>query len=198
MPTINLIYEQRVLKRQREQRSRMMVMTTLGLAGMMALVSGYLMFESARFTIQSAQLEARREKLKDAMAAVERNKEAIAELQPRLTTLEAAQKDTERWSRLMAHLTTNTPTGVALTNLKCSQSDPTKGIQVLFNGRSVSQDAVGAMILRIDASEDVENVQLRFTQERVVEGGTAIEFEVNGQLTGTEPPKKATEAKEKA
>jgi hypothetical protein len=59
MPTINLIYEQRVLKRQREQRSRMMVMTTLGLAGMMALVSGYFMFESARFTILSLKPDAK-------------------------------------------------------------------------------------------------------------------------------------------
>jgi Tfp pilus assembly protein PilN len=193
MPTINLIYEQRFQKRQREQRSRMLVLGTVGAAAMIFLVCGYFVFETARYTIQSNQLEARRQELKPLMAEVDANKAELAQLQPRLKTLETALKDTERWSRLMNHLAANTPDGIWLTNIRCQNPDPTKGTMVQFTGNSVNQDLVGAFILRMDASEDLENVELKFTQERIIEGGKAIEFEITGQVVGTAPPKRAEE-----
>lgn len=193
MPTINLIYEQRFQKRQREQRSRMLILGTVGAAAMLFLVCGYFVFETARYTIQSNQLEARRQELKPLMDEVEANKAELAQLQPRLKTLETALKDTERWSRLMNHLAANTPEGIWLTNIRCQTPDPTKGTMVQFTGNSVNQDLVGAFILRMDASEDLEDVELKFTQERIIEGGKAIEFEITGQVVGTAPPKRAEE-----
>ncbi|MBX3095290.1 MAG: PilN domain-containing protein, partial [Fimbriimonadaceae bacterium] len=121
------------------------------------------------------------------------NKAELAQLQPRLKTLETALVDTARWSRLMNHLAGNTPDGIWLTNVRCQNPDPSKGTMVQFTGNSQNQDLVGAFILRLNASEDLENVQLKFTQERIVEGGKAIEFEISGDVVGTAPPKKAEE-----
>jgi Tfp pilus assembly protein PilN len=195
MPTINLIYEQRIAKRQREQRSRMLVTSTLGVGAFLALLSGYFMFESARLTIVSNQIERRRDELKDSMKQVEENQAAINQLKPRLTTLETALKDTERWSRLMAHLTVNTPSNIKLTQVRCNQPDKSKALQVSFTGTSSTQEEVGVFILRLEAAEDLENVVLKFTQEKVIEGGKAIEFEVTGDLVGSAPPKKKVEEK---
>lgn len=197
MPLINLIQEQRLAVKAAERQSRVILMAAVAVGGVGFLASGYFMFESVRLNGRAQALEAMKAKLEPTIKQVDLTKAEIAKLTPRLETLEQAQKNTEKWTRVLAHLTRNTPGGTWLTAVKTAQQDKTKPMMITVNGLSNSQEAVGMFILRLEASEDLENVTLRYTQERIIDAGKQFEFEVSGELVGSkdaEKPKENTSA----
>ena len=106
-------------------------------------------------------------------------------LMPRLTTLENAQETTERWSRVLEHVSTQTPPQVWLTGVRCQAPDPTKPILVSFQGLSLSQEPVGELILRLQNCADLDRLTLKYTQEKLIEQSKATEFMVEADLVGT-------------
>lgn len=193
MPLINLIQEQRLAAKTGERRAHVLLMTTVAVGSLAFLGAGYFMFETSRLNAKAATLEQQKEKLAPTMKQVDDNKMEIAKLQPRLETLEQAQKNTEKWTQILSHLTKNTPKGTWLTAIKAVQQDKSKPLIVTVNGLSGSLEAVGMFQLRLEACEELENATLKYTQERVVEGGKSIEFEIQSELVGSKPVEKPKE-----
>lgn len=198
MPFINLIQEQQFTVRQNERKSRGLFFTFAGVLCSSVLAAGYLFIEAGQLADKEQQLKQKLEKLQPQIQQTEVNSRQIAVIAPKLTTLESAQKTTQKWTRILDHLSRNMPDSVWLTNLRCVASDPTKPIQLTLNGLSVTQEGVGDLILRTQRSAELENVQLKFTQEKIVETSKGIEFEIAADLVGTAAKKVVDEQKEKA
>lgn len=196
MPLINLIKEQRLEAKKKEQGVQIAVMATLGIGAVCLLATAGLLLDSARLNLQAGALEAKLQELKPIVDELEANNNEIEKLQPRLDTLEAAQKDSETWVKILEHLTVNTPNQTWLNTFKAFQQDRTQPLVITLNGLSQSQEAVGEFLLRLEASEDLENVALKYTQPKFSDSGKHLEFELNADMVGTK--EETSTAKEKA
>jgi len=193
MPLINLIQEQRMLVKAGERRSHVLLMASVGIGALAFLGAGYFTFEASRLNAAANTLEQLKAKLEPTMKLVDANNAEIGKLKPRLETLEQAQKNTEKWTQILQHLTKNTPSGTWLTAIKAAQQDKTKPLIVTVNGLSGSLEAVGMFQLRLEACEQLENASLKYTQERMGDGGKQIEFEIQAELVGSKPAEKPKE-----
>lgn len=185
MPFINLIQEQRQEARRQENRARLFFMSFVGSAVLSVGVLGLLMFENEVAHSEEAALLAKAQKLEPLSKRIEANNNDYADLSPRLATLENAQLVTGRWSRILDHLSRQTPEATWLTGLRCSASDPTKPVQVTFAGLSEKQELIGDFILRLQSCPDLANVALRFTDEKPAANTHDIEFEITSDVQGT-------------
>ncbi len=192
MPFINLIEEQRQTVKRAEKRASFAFVAFVASSGAMAVgfVSLLILSEGVDGSIRQARDAAK--KLEPMRNEIKANHATLAELSPRLQTLEDAQATTQRWTRILDHLSVQTPGQMYLTGLRAASSDPTKPIQASFQGLSANLEPVGEFILRLQNSEDLEAVNLKFAQEKVVDKGKGIEFEVAADIAGTAqtPPKK--------
>lgn len=196
MPIVNLIKEDRLAAAKRDRQIRMFVLGCIGIGAVSFLSAGYFTFEAGRYTVRAAALEKALEEAKPYMKKIEDNKTEIGKLEPRIQTLTKAQEATLQWSHIMQHLRDNMPEGVWLTGVTCQKQNPADPIAVSLKGLSTTQEAVGHLIIRVEMSNDIDNPELVFTQERRTENGKALEFEVKGQLAGSaEESKKSKEVK---
>ena len=194
MPLINLIHEQRLLVRQREQKVRILLLATFGIGLFAFLSTGYFLFNTARYQVMIGALEAKKKLLEPLMVQLKTNELDKSTMEPKLTTLTSATKATEQWSHLMDHLTVNVPKTVWLTSVKTNQStDPEAGITVVFGGYSLNHDEIGEFLLRLEACPDLESVTLKFSQERLVNKNKLLEFEIGSTLHGSRIVKKLKE-----
>lgn len=195
MPLINLIHEQRIQVRLRERQIRVLLLATVGLGAVAFLGAGYFLFETAKYQLMVGALEAKKRALEPLLKQLKTNELDEKLMEPKLTTLTSATKATEQWSRILAHLTTNVPKGVWLNAVKCgSQPDADGAINVTISGYSVNHDGIGELLLRLDACKDLSGVNLKFSQERLLEKDVKIlEFEVNATLAGSKVEKKVKE-----
>ncbi len=194
MPYINLIQEQRSGIRQQEKKARTLFFLFAGVTCVSVLGFGYLMLETEQSNGDYQTLQRQFQKLQPVVSQIESNDKQLQTLSPRLTTLQGAQLATDRWSRILDHLSRNVPTGVWLTNLRCVTTDPTNPIQMSVTGMSATQDAVGDLILRLQGCADLSNVTLKYTQEKTVDTKKGLEFEVTGDIVGTEEKKAKDES----
>ncbi len=185
MPLINLIKEQRIEAQRRERQVQVALMATLGIGALCLVTTAGLMLDGARLNMRGAALEQQIKDLEPLVAELDQNKAEIAVMQPKVKTLEEAQTASAQWGRVLAHMTTNTPEGTWLTNVKAFQQDRTKPMVLTFKGVSKSQDLVGDLILRLELSPDLEKAALKYTQPRPAEGQTLTEFEVEAELVGS-------------
>lgn len=182
MPLVNLIQEQRMTIRQREQQVRMLLLGVLGIGAVSFLTAGYFTFEAVRYNLNSDALVAQKEKLKPLIQDLDSKEHMIAAMAPRVTTLATAQQKTAQWYSILTHLTTNTPEGIWLTEVKCSQPAPDKPTEVSISGLSTTQESVGIFIMRLEASPELENVQLKYTQEKQGQNTRSTQFELSAIL----------------
>lgn len=185
MPLINLIQEQRQSVRKTEARVRALVFGVAGMGGLTFVVAGWFLLQTGLLELRADSLEDKLKKVEPALTAIESNERAIGQLRPRLATLTKAQEGTGKWVDILDHLSRHTPQGVWLTDMRTSQSDPTKPVQISLKGVGGSQDAIGAFLLRLQSSERLERVALKFTQERVNALGEGIEFDVIAFVKGS-------------
>jgi len=196
MPFINLIQEQRSGIRQQERRARAFFFAFGTVTCLSVLSFGFLLLQTEQSQSEINRLQREFQKLEPVVKQTEANDAELRDLAPKLTTLENAQAATERWGRILDHLSRNIPQGMWLTNLRCVAIDPTKPIQLTMTGLTSSQDSVGDLILRLQSCKDLQNVLLKFTQEKMVENSKAVEFEVGADIVGTEEKKALSEARE--
>jgi len=191
MPLINLIQEQRVLARKNETKARMLFFSFVGVAAVSVVSFGYFMFQTDALMKEEATLQAQTQKMQPVITQIETNERAFSTLQPRLRTLEDAIASTDKWTGILNHLLVQTPQNMWLTGIRTTGADPTKPISVSFIGLSAKQQLVGEFIMRLQNCKTLENVSLKYTQEKIVDRGTGIEFEVNADVVGTveEKPK---------
>jgi Tfp pilus assembly protein PilN len=187
MPFVNLIKEDRLAAAAKERQIRMFVLLCIAIGGVSFIGAGFFTFEAARYGSKLAALEQALEEAKPYMEKVAKNTSEIGKMEPRLNTLTNAQDATLQWSRIMEHFKSNMPDGVWLTAVQCQRQSPGEPVVVSIKGVSTTQEAVGYLILRIQTSNDIENPQLVYTQERRMEKGVALEFEVKGNLKGSAP-----------
>jgi len=185
MPYINLIQEQRQEARKNDSRARMFFLSFVGSLVMGAGVFGFLMFDQELLRLEKSQLEQKAQKLQPLAKRIENNLAEYADLQPRLTTLENANLATGHWSRILDHVSKNTPQSTWLTALRCTTSDPTKPTEVTFAGLSDRQELVGDFMLALQSCADLTNVNLKFTREKMATYGRNIEFEVTADVQGS-------------
>ena len=122
----------------------------------------------------------------------------LAEMGPKVATLENAQAATAKWQRVMEHLTQNTPPGIWLTNVRSTATDPKNPVQVSFTGLSGNQDSVGGYILRLQNCPELGDVNLKFTQEKATQFGPTVEFEISGVVLGTQEEEEKKDGDEAA
>lgn len=199
MPFINLIHEQRLQIRQREQQIRILTLVAFGVGSLAFLAVGFFLFNTARYQVMIGTLEAKKRALQPLIEQLEANERDQAGLEPKLTTLTNATKATEQWSKLMEHLLVNMPKSVWLTKIQTQLGMEADGggVNVTFGGYSLNHDEIGEFLLRLESCQDLEGVTLRFSQERLVEKSNLLEFEIFASISGSKVTKKI-KAKESA
>lgn len=196
MPFINLIQEQRLEAKRNENRARLFFLTFVGSAVMSVGAFGFLMFQNEMLRGEQADLTAKAQKLQPLVTRITNNNNDLADLQPRLTTLEGAQLVTGHWSRILDHLSRQTPDSTWLTGVRCTASDPTKPVNITFEGLSTRQELVGDFIERLQSCPDMTNVTLKYTMEKLVAAGRDIEFQVTADIEGSAEVQKDETKKE--
>jgi Tfp pilus assembly protein PilN len=195
MPLINLIQEQRLAARKNEQAARLFFMTFVSSAALSVVSLGFLTFLKESADSEQSALSVKAQKLKPILDEIETNLSEYGKLSPRLKTLEDAQETTNRWNRIMAHLSTQTPTETWLTQIRAMQSDPKTPVQISFTGLSARQELIGEYILRLQGCTDLLNVGLKFSQEKNVQLGRQLEFEIGADIDGTIVERERNETK---
>lgn len=193
MPYVNLIQEQWLGTQANERKARSFFFVFVGTLAVSAAAYGFLSMETLLVGRQAESILAQNKKNQPLVTQIEQNGKELAELTPRLKTLEDAGVMTGRWDRILNSLTMQTPQSAWLTGLRCSSADPTKPIQVTFLGIAASQTPIGEFILRLQNLSDLDNVNLKFTNEKLVATTKAIEFQVESDLAGTAEQKVKTE-----
>ncbi|MCC7101625.1 MAG: PilN domain-containing protein [Fimbriimonadaceae bacterium] len=185
MPLINLIHEQRQATRNNERKERMALAGLIATAVVSAGAWGTIWFAGENTKNEAAELQAQVDKLKPIKQAIQASEMQFNALSPRLATLQDAAMSTQRWGRVMDHLSHNVPNGVWLTQVKCLQAAVTDPVSIELQGLAPSQELASEFILRVQASEDLENVVLKSTSGDQVNERQLIRFEVKGDLVGT-------------
>ena len=186
MPFVNLIQEQRLEAQARERTLKTGLTVTMGIGVICLCATGFFMFDSIRLNLLAGSLEQKKAQLEPMMKELDANKAELANLEPRLETLTSATTFSKSWNRILEHLATNTPDEAWLNAVKTFQSDLKTPIEVTFNGVATTQETVGQFMLNLQASEDLENVNLKYTQPKMVEGGKQqFEFEITASIKGS-------------
>jgi Tfp pilus assembly protein PilN len=194
MPYVNLIQEQRLTAQANERKARSFFLTFVGVLAVSGLGYGFLSMETLLVNRQADNVQAANKKNAPLEKQINQNAKDLADLTPRLKTLQDAQTVTDRWNRILNHLAVQTPTSAWLTGLRCSAADATKPIQVSFMGIATAQSPIGEFILRLQNLKDLDNVTLRYTNEKLVTNGKGIEFQIDSDLTGTAEQKVKSES----
>jgi Tfp pilus assembly protein PilN len=185
MPYINLIQEQRHALQVGETRSRVAFFSFVGITVISIFGYGYLLFQSDALTSKQTNLELQLQRLEPTVSQIAKNKIVEQELQPRLASLEEASKLTDKWITIMDSLTVQTPPETWITAMRGTGQDPQTPIALTISGMSSRQELIGEFISRTQNDPALENVQLRFTNEKPVGAGKAIEFEVGADIKDT-------------
>ena len=193
MPYINLIQEQRLATQAGERKSRSFFLVFVSVLAVSGAAYGFLSVETLLVSRQAANVEAQNKKNEPIQKQIDANGDQLAELTPRMKTLEDAQIATDRWNRILNHLAVQTPQAAWLTGIRCQGSDPTKPIQVSFLAIATGQSPIGEFMLRTQNLKDLENVNLRFTNEKLISTAKGIEFQIDAELAGTAEQKVKTE-----
>lgn len=179
MPTINLIHDQRKAYRQRLKTSRMWFVAFLGAAVSTGGLTAMLLFGSIALTGEAKNLQSQAEKLKPYRKLIEQSEREFSQLSPRLTTLTTARTDTERWTRILEHMSYVMPTNTWLTGVRSvPNSDEEAPVEVALTGMSGQQESVGEFMLRLQTLSDIANVRLRYTEEKKTQFGEGLEFQI--------------------
>lgn len=196
MPLINLIETRRIAARREERGVRIGLVTLCSTTAVCILGYGFLFLQTEGLAQEQRTLAVAKEKLAPLLKRIGEDERERAELEPRLKTLGNAQKITGRWGRVMQHMTTNTPSGAWLTSVRCV-AGPDKPVSISLGGVGRDQSEAAEFMMRLQNNPDLENVQLNFTQEKMLDKASAIEFEVGADIAGTAPPPKPTTEEEK-
>lgn len=187
MALINLIAQERARIRQLEGRSRLVGLAGIGVVMLALLTYGGMALYVASLEQQAKDLQAEMTRLEPVIRELNDTQRKIKALEPQLKTLQSARNDTSRWQRVMAHLSRNTPVSLWVTGIRTGERPNNKTpLTVSISGTADSQERVGELMLRLNNCEDLEKVELRFTQEKMINAFTrGVDFEVVASLKGT-------------
>lgn len=197
MPRINLILEQQVSKKALARKAQG-AMLAFGLTTAIgSVINIYLFSQMDSLNAGLGSAKKRLEHLQPLQKKIEENQNRLSETGPRLTTLTMAQEATQRWSRMLNHMTRNTPTNVWLTGIRCEQGLPTDPVKMTVTGMSSNQTLIGDLLLRLKANPDYQSAELGYSDSERLENTVQTKFEITTQIAGTaeEAPVKKEGAK---
>jgi len=197
MPLINLIQEQRLAIKRSEAKARTFFFGFAAVAVASVGSYGFLIFESEKAQGQVGRLKNLLRSNQPLVDKIEQNKKDAGTMGPKLKTLADAQLMTDRWNRILHHVCTQTPQHAWLTSMRASVGDPTKPIAVSFLGMANGQAPIGEYMQRLQNLSDLDAVTLKYSQEKMMVGYRAIEFEISAEITGTAEQKPITEEDKK-
>ena len=187
MPFINLIAEQREKKRASERKMRTWFYVFLSSFILGISLCGLLFIRTQMLIADARELQRDAEKLRPIIEQFEATKNALAQLNPRIKTLEKAVESTKRWNRIFNHFAYVTPTDTWLTALKSdAKQEKGKPLSVTFTGMSASQELIGELMLRLQQSFDLQSITLKYTDAKRIQVGEGLEFQIISTLQGTE------------
>lgn len=191
MPLVNLISEQRTLKRLAIRKTRaFMLAWVISLGAGLAIVGG-LMWQVDRQNDRLADLKAKSAGMQPYQHAISEGQKELAVLRPKLTTLQAASRATETWHRLLSHVAARMPEGTWLTSVRAQEAKTAgRGVEIRFIGYAQDQSLVGTVMQRLNECSDLAQVDLKYTKEKESGNNVGVEFEVVAMLAvpkGAEP-----------
>jgi Tfp pilus assembly protein PilN len=185
MPLINLIQEQRLAIKRDERTARTYFAVFAGAAGGAICVFGALAFACEQAQASESRLNATRQKIAPMMLKIDANEQSESALKPRLETLGNAKTVTERWARILKHVSQQTPGESWLTGVRASNADPTKPIVASFEGLATSQSPISEFLFRLENSTDLDNVTLKYTQEKELGAVKQTQFQIDADVINT-------------
>lgn len=159
---------------------------------------GYLWYETEVATTVERKLAKQITRIEPLLNRIKAQDSRLAALGPRMSTLEGAQQDTQRWKRILDHLTQNTPEDIWLTNVRCTGGSDGKPVVMEIRGMGSKLESIGQFLLRQEACPDFRSVTLKQSAERSQGNYTAIEFSALITVEGIEeePPKPTEKSKD--
>ncbi|MHB8637252.1 MAG: PilN domain-containing protein [Fimbriimonadaceae bacterium] len=191
MPLINLIQERRLAIKRDERTARTYFAVFAGAAGGAICVFGALAFACEQANASESKLNATRQKIAPMIHEIDANELSEAALKPRLETLGSAETVTERWARILKHVSLQTPSESWLTAVRATNQDPTKPIVASFEGLATSQSPISEFLFRLENSADLDNVTLKYTQEKEVGALKQTQFQIDAEVINTAEAKPA-------
>jgi Tfp pilus assembly protein PilN len=185
MPLINLVQEQRLARKRNEARARSFFLVFVGSAVASVGGFGFFWLQAEGLNREKAQLDAQLQKNAPLVKQIEDYQNQYSQLSPRLKTLEDAQLVSGRWGRIMTHIAHQTPQPTWLTAMRVQATDASKPINLSLIGIAPGQEPISEFILRLQNSKDLENVNLKYSQEKMMQMVKAVEFEVTADIVGT-------------
>jgi Tfp pilus assembly protein PilN len=196
MPNINLIQEQRLAIKRLEQKTRLFFLCFAATTAISVLSWGTLLVMTERASSDEAALKQKVDRVQPIIEETDAVKAEYAKTAPRFTTLTDARKMTDKWNIVLDHLTSQTPGQTWLTAVRASQPDAKSPILINFAGMTIRQELVGEFMLRMQQCQDLEAVNLKFSQEKQVTNGSQLEFQIEASLKDTAEVKPVTAEEE--
>ncbi|HWP31257.1 MAG TPA: PilN domain-containing protein [Fimbriimonadales bacterium] len=185
MPSINLIAEQRQIKRDAERRVRKWMSASGAVFVFGGLIFGFFWFQTQRAHSELRDLKAQEERLVPIKEQLALASQALKELEPRLRTLERARQATQQWNRVLEHISYVMPENTWLTNLRSTPSKDDKPVEIQYTGMSASQDLIGELMLRLQKCPDLTDVSLKYTDQRRTSQGLGLEYQIVSLLANS-------------
>lgn len=189
MPLINIIFEERAAVRKSAAQRRLMTGFALGAGALSVGVVLTLLLQVESLGGEERRLQAEVDKMEPILKMIAATQDQYNVLNPRLTTLQDAAVVTQRWTRILDHVSKSCPEAVWLTSMRCNQNSEEEPVRVEVQGLGPTQESISDLILRLQSCMDLENVQLKYTQAEVKEKERYIKFEISGEVVGTAKPK---------
>lgn len=195
MAVINLIAREQQLRRVAERKVRLLGLGWLGAAVLTGAGWLALLMYGGALTLQRARAEEQLVKLRPTVMQLKQVQNELNALQPLVSTLQNARKDTGRWQRLFQHFSQHTPNGCFLTGAELGKrTDPKQPLEITLKGIAENQQRIGEFMLRLNQHPELEQVRLDYSQERKLsEQTTAVEFQITAHIKGTAQPQKKEE-----
>ncbi len=193
MPSINMIAARREEKRRGERTLRKLLYGITGEVGVVILVSFVLVGRILVTQGQVGELSDKLTKLKPGVTRIQDLQSQTAALVPKVETLDGAKADTLFWYSGFYAVTTSLPAQTWLTSLgtsttlasadaptpgAASGTDPTLSV----SGVAMTQDAVGAAMLKMNQSQALDHVDLAFVQQQKLGEANTVSFQMTVHL----------------
>ncbi len=195
MPFINLIESDLLVAKKAAQQMRLSQVALIAAGSVVGIAYLVVLGQGAMLSAEEQAVQTKLKKLKPILRSIDEQKVIVADLEPRLKTLEGARELTNRWGRLLNHISVNTPQDVYLTAIRSDSGQVDQPIKVTFVGTGKSQSDASQFVLRCQNSQDMEKVNLVGSQEKRLREVSAIEFEIAGSIVGTEPKHETEDSK---
>lgn len=188
MPTINMIANRRAEKRRQEQNVRKLIYGISAEVGCLIIAISVLSIRQLNVRSHEVDLTAQMQNLQPKVNKINALQSQIAELQPKVKTLDGAKQDTLFWYSNLYSVASSLPDKTWFTSLGIggeggapgsgAGADPTINI----TGTTLNQALVGETMLRMNQSPGMDHIVLSFVQQQKTGSTDTVSFQMTAHL----------------